>query len=1390
MQFKPVISSPMSIHRTVLPVRRKVPACEIAETKSALLRRPPAFSVVMALFLAFVAVAGPVFADPPTVNGLFYGDGDDAKYQLYATSEGGSGLYIYLDVPESQLYVALVVSHSVNDMVCTDSGNRLYTESAGWGQHRSCKRASDSEFATFTFECAPGSPRAWTWQQAMGCPQNFTEPESSWVTDATCGPSSPAADWAPGITAATSWVKNVNTYQAAYPYGSPWPPVPAPSWDFYVNGIDYKKNWKSPFVALSPNDVTQVIGYPTYSSYNQINANALQPGGWEWSMVYEWSIDMGPSGTDCSGQLIYVLSGNSHHSPPKTGDENDEFPPQSNPILSDWGDLPDAYGTLSTSTGPAHYIAIDGPYLGADIQAEADGQPTTDATGDGVEEDGVTAVVNDNWTVGSTQTISVDVSNAPGGALLGAWFDWNSDGDLSDPGEFFSWTVAEGTNALSVTVGPGFDWFIDTLHARFRLVSSAAALADGILDQTDSVGVATDGEVEDYVWNPGTLPVTLNAFSSDGPAGGEITINWQTASETDNVGFEIWGMVEGRWLVLGDFVPGIGMNSRLTHDYQVVVPAPPGLSQLQLVDYNSRGVIERYGPFRPETRHGQIQTARRIDWTEVRNEREQRLRARGFHPVGGEADVAAESHREGTTWKHIVEGVLEAGSASTEARVREVQFDSTSANDSELMKSSIFVDEGRQTHVAVTSPGVQRVTYEALRDGGLDLSGVNSREIAVTWRGLRVARWIDGPRVFGLGSAIEFIGHPPEGDDSLYIKANNYQISVNRRLVLKAREVPSGAVPRPSHRYLREITVDRPIMHHSQSPTGDPWVERTVLARNGEPAIVTLDVEVNDEVLDGKHRLVLDLGTITDLPDITGAGGMILPEHNVEISFSGPGSGFVPVATRSTSGQQKWSIEADIPDGLLGSGVNQIQLRFSTDYLFSLVVIDNYGLSFRTPYRGPELDFAPDRRTHGYLIEGFNNPSVVAYSHSGLGDLTRHQVSVFPSVFGYVAEFRQKRSAASDRLSGTALSAKRFWVTDAPHSPAVFSTRATDDLFSAPADLLVIADSSFVETRALKEYLASKTEFNPVVVDVEDIYNTVGYGMALPSAITEYLRARWKLQPYSHVQLIGGDCYDRRNYISQCVSFVPLPTAAVGPTRYSPSHNRLADLDGDGVADVAVGQFSVRTESELTTIVGKEWDWHASGLSSGNSALFIAEEADGSHDFLAQIDRVGSHLDAAVEDVLDMSAHSDILTAREALRAALDSGRSITVFSGHSSFAQWAFRGLLTPSSVAGLTNIGRPTLMLPLACETTYDISPSADVLGHQLLYSGEQGALAISGAVSLANLEDNERMASHILDGLESGMTLGEAVQAGREALGSAYQTLQDNWLTQGDVTLKMER
>jgi hypothetical protein len=481
------------------------------------------------------------------------------------------------------------------------------------------------------------------------------------------------------------------------------------------------------------------------------------------------------------------------------------------------------------------------------------------------------------------------------------------------------------------------------------------------------------------------------------------------------------------------------------------------------------------------------------------------------------------------------------------------------------------------------------------------------------------------------------------------------------------------------------------------------------------------------------------------------------------------------VADASTSGQQDWTIEAVLPPGLLQPGTNRVQLRFTTPYFFSLVVVDRYGVEHPAPYHGPTLDFAADPTAQGYLVTGFASPGVVVYAEAADGGLTRIDPRVSAAAGGYAAEIRP-------------FDAERFWVTDRPHAPAVFTTAAPPDLLAGAADLVVVAGSSFVGTAALDDYLAQTADLRPVVIDVEDVYNAVGYGMALPGAITDYLAARHAVHPFTHVQLVGTDCYDRRNYISSCISHVPLPTAAVGPTLYSPSQNRLVDLDRDGVGDAAVGQFSVRDESELGTIVAKGESWHASGLSAARSALLVAEETDGVHSFADQIERLRGRLGWSDTQVLDMSAHPAIGTARAALKSALDGGRSLTVFSGHSSPVVWAFRSLLTAGSVATLANAGRPTLMVQLACESTYDVSPNANVLGHQLLYGGDRGAVAISGAVALSSLADNERMARHVLDGLNGGLSLGEAVLAGRRALGTDFQELQDNWLTQGDVTTRL--
>ena len=155
----------------------------------------------------------------------------------------------------------------------------------------------------------------------------------------------------------------------------------------------------------------------------------------------------------------------------------------------DFGDAPDpAYPTLFVNNGARHFV--NGVmYLGAGVDAELDGQPIPPGMGDdnnGIDdEDGVTF----DWPLvpGNPAKITVVASTNTG--FLNAWFDFNADGDWSDPGEqvFTNLLLNTGSNNLHIMVPlsaiPGFT------YARFRYSSQP-----GI----SYTGPAIDGEVEDY----------------------------------------------------------------------------------------------------------------------------------------------------------------------------------------------------------------------------------------------------------------------------------------------------------------------------------------------------------------------------------------------------------------------------------------------------------------------------------------------------------------------------------------------------------------------------------------------------------------------------------------------------------------------------------------------------------------------------------------------------------------------------------------------------------------------------------------------------------------------------------------------------------------------------
>jgi hypothetical protein len=184
----------------------------------------------------------------------------------------------------------------------------------------------------------------------------------------------------------------------------------------------------------------------------------------------------------------------------------------------DWGDLPDTgigtgtgnYQTTNSDSAPSHYRNTN-LRLGTTLDIEPDGQPDATATGDdlnGVPNDEDAIATLPVFARGQSFTIPVSVFNNIGStANVFAFIDWNNDGDFLDPFEALT-SVSVSSNAsqqsVNVTgIAPGFA-ALTKIGLRVRL-STASTLG--------AFGLATNGEVEDYMVTPTCPAVTLNPAS-------------------------------------------------------------------------------------------------------------------------------------------------------------------------------------------------------------------------------------------------------------------------------------------------------------------------------------------------------------------------------------------------------------------------------------------------------------------------------------------------------------------------------------------------------------------------------------------------------------------------------------------------------------------------------------------------------------------------------------------------------------------------------------------------------------------------------------------------------------------------------------------------------------
>jgi len=239
----------------------------------------------------------------------------------------------------------------------------------------------------------------------------------------------------------------------------------------------------------------------------------------------------------------------------------------------DFGDAPDPltsvsgeYPSLSANNGARH-ADYTNEWLGDSADGEQDSKhENADRYDDGVKikdlvEPEANISVEATVSIAARDPVRYDGLVADKQLYLNGWIDWNGDGDWSDAGEKvvngyavdpindaefsggYSGVYSFNITAPVTICGVGLVGWDNVenceVYARFRLDYGenvgAVQNISGSLNQEK--GEARYGEVEDYELFP-TL-ITLVSFTATETEDG-VLLEWETASEIENAGFNIW----------------------------------------------------------------------------------------------------------------------------------------------------------------------------------------------------------------------------------------------------------------------------------------------------------------------------------------------------------------------------------------------------------------------------------------------------------------------------------------------------------------------------------------------------------------------------------------------------------------------------------------------------------------------------------------------------------------------------------------------------------------------------------------------------------------------------------------------------------------------------------
>ena len=831
------------------------------------------------------------------------------------------------------------------------------------------------------------------------------------------------------------------------------------------------------------------------------------------------------------------------------------------------------------------------------------------------------------------------------------------------------------------------------------------------------------------------ISFAAESFAGDakGPKGGGVLLRWQTGYEAANLGFNIYRDENGvRTRVTPDLVAGsalfVGAKTVLgagrSYAWRDVQAKAGSDADYWLEEINLHGTSTWHGPIKAVASAGGKHSSA---FNQANSKLMGELNA-GASQQGASAPVEAQAKL----------GKI------TPARIE------TQAGLAQQAAAKIFVKQ----------EGWYRVTQPELVAAGFD-ANVDPRflQLFVDAQEQPIAVTASKDGAFDSSSAIEFYGtgmNTAATDTRVYWLAAGTQLGKRIPQVKSQPGLPaSAAFPYTVERRDRNIYFSGLRNGETENFFG------AVIAR--DPVDQSLTVEHLSQSSGGQATLEVALQGVTEVA------------HRVKVQINGADAGDV-IFVGQSQGVGNFAVQPS----LLKEGQKQVRLIAQAGS--SDIALVNYiRLTYQHGYSADNnaLRFTATGRQQ-VTVDGFGNNQIRVVDITNPSDVQEVMGTVQQNS-GYAITITAPGANSRTLIAFTNDQAKRAAGLSLNRSSSLRQT-------SNGADLLMITRFDFMSSLEPLKSLRQRQGLSVNVIDIEDVYDDFSYGQKSPQALKDFLsyaRTSWKRAP-RYVLLAADASYDPKNYLGFGDSdFVP---TRLIDTQFmeAASDAWLADFNGDGAEDIAIGRLPARTAGEAAAMVTKIVNYDQSAPSE--TMLMVVDRSD-TFDFMSANTALRAVIPSTIRvEEIDRSLDDDE-TTRTRLLDSISRGQKIVNYIGHGSVNLW--RGnLLTSEDAEALGNGQSLSLFVTMTCLNGYFADPALDSLAESLMKASGGGAMAVwaSSGMTMPDLQAlmNQEVYRQLFLGGKA-VTLGEAMARAKAAINNS--DIRQTWILFGDPTIKLK-